>query len=106
MAERYPTAPQVVDPLVETLSEVKSDTRELETMISRLGEIVELPVSVPRYVTFHTSILATGKESSDPGGLYAPSGVAIHEETHQIFVANLTELRYSLRRESSSISSV
>ena len=49
MSERYPTAPQVVDPLerqmddkletilqtpVETLTEVKCDTHELETMIS------------------------------------------------------------------------
>ena len=34
MAECYPTAPQVVDPLVKTLSEVEYDTRELETMTS------------------------------------------------------------------------
>ena len=97
MAERYPTALQVVDALeletiiqtpVETLSEVRSDTRELETMISRLGEIVELPVSVPRYATFHTSIVATGKDGRAPGELFAPTGVAIHEETHQIFVVN------------------
>ena len=88
MTERYPTAPQVVDSLVETLSEEKSDTRELETMISRLGGIVELPVSVPRYATCHTTIVATGKEGRDPGELSFPSGVAIHEETHQIFVVN------------------
>ena len=97
MAERYPTALQVVDALeletiiqtpVETLSEVKSDTCELETMIIRLGEIVELPVFVPRYATFHTSIIATGKDGRAPGELFAPSGVAIHEEIHQIFVVN------------------
>ena len=41
-------------------------------------------VSVPRYTTFHTSIVATGKQGSDPGELYAPFGVAIHEDTHQI----------------------
>ena len=40
MAERNPTAPKVVDTLGEPLSEVKCDTRELETTISRLGEIV------------------------------------------------------------------
>ena len=47
--------------LEETLSEVKCDThRELETMISRLGEIVEVPVVyVPRFATFHTSIVTT-----------------------------------------------
>ena len=58
-------------------------------MISSLGEIVEVPVvSVPRYATFHSSVIATGKEGSDPGELYCPRGVAIHEDTHQIFVAN------------------
>ena len=82
MAERYPTAHQVVDPLVETLSEVKCDTRELKTIISHLREIVEVPVSVPRYATFHTSIVAAGKEGRAPGEFYYPQGVAIHEETH------------------------
>ena len=104
MSERYPTAPQVVDPLerqmddkletilqtpVETLTEVKCDTHELETMISSLGEIVEVPVvAVPRYATFHSSVIATGKKGRVPGELYDPCGVAIHEDTHQIFVAN------------------
>ena len=74
---------------VETLTEVKCDTHELETMISSLGEIVEVPVvSVPRYATFHSSVVATGKEGRNPGELYWPRGVAIHEDTHQIFVAN------------------
>ena len=100
MAERYPTAPQVVDPLEENLSEVKCDTRELETMITRLEEIVELPVvSVPRYATFHSSIVATGKEGSASGELNSPSGVAIHEETHQIFVANCSNDRVEIFSE-------
>ena len=80
MAERYPTAPQMVDTPVETLSELKCDTRELETIISRIGEIVELPVHVPRYATFHTTIIATGKKGSSPGELNCPYGVAIHED--------------------------
>ena len=104
MAERNPTAPQVVDPLerqmddkpvtilqtpVETLTEVKCDTHELETMISSLGEVVEVPVvSVPRYATFHSSVIATGEKGSDPGELNYPSGVVIHEDTHHIFVVN------------------
>ena len=45
-------------------------------------------VSVPRYATFHSSVVPTGEKGSDPGELYYPSGVAIHEDTHQIFVAN------------------
>ena len=104
MVERNPTATQVVDSLerqindkretilqtpVEPLTEVKCNTRKLETMISSLKEIVEVSVaSVPRYATFHTSSVATGKKGSNPGELFWPCGVAIHEDTHQIFVAN------------------
>ena len=74
---------------VETLTEVKCDAHELETMISSLREIVEVPVvSMPRYATFHSSVIATGKRGSDAGEFYYPLGVAIHEDTHQIFVAN------------------
>ena len=61
---------------------------EIERSISRLGEIVELPVYVPHYATCHTSVVATGKEGKGPGELYDPYGLAIHEETHQIFVVN------------------
>ena len=115
MAERTPTAPQVVDPLerqmddkletifqtpVETITEVKCDTHELETMISSLGEIVEVPVvSVPRYATFHSSVIATGKLGSDAGKFYYPRGVAIHEDTHQIFVTNYSNDRVEIFSE-------
>ena len=85
---------------VETLTEVKCDTRELETMISSLGEIVEVPVvSVPRYATFHTSIVATGKEGIAPGELLDPRGIAIQEETHQIFVADCVNDRVKIFSE-------
>ena len=53
-----------------------------------VGEIVEVPVNVQRYATCHTPVVATGKEGEAPGELYIPYGVAIHEETHQIFVVN------------------
>ena len=99
MAEHNPTALQVVDTLGETLSEVKCDTRELETMISRLGETVEFPIPVPCYATFHTSIVATGKKGRAPGELYLPSGVAIHEETYQIFVADWNNDRVGIFSE-------
>ena len=42
----------------------------------------------PCYATCHTRVVATGKKGDAPGEFYWPSGVAIHEETHQIFVAN------------------
>ena len=65
-----------------------SIAHEIERSISRLGEIVELPVYVPHYATCHTSVVATGKEGKGPGELCDPFGLAIHEETHQIFVVN------------------
>ena len=73
---------------VESRSELKCDTRNLERSISRLGEIVEVPVNVPRYTTCYTPVVATGKLGNAPGELVSPFGLAIHEETHQIFVAN------------------
>ena len=36
----------------------------------------------------HLTIVATGKEVIAPGELFSLSGVATHEETRQIFVAN------------------
>ena len=84
---------------VESRSELKCDTRELERCISRLGEIVEVPLNVPRYATCHTSIVATGKKGNAPGELYGPSGVAIHEDTHQIFVANYDDGRVEIFSE-------
>ena len=61
------------------------------------------------YATYHTSIVATGKSGSDPGELFDTRGVAIHEVTHQIFVANFGNERveiFSETRESTSISCV
>ena len=95
MTERYPTVPQEVDP-VETLSEVKHDTRDL---ISHLGEIVEFPLNVPRYTTCHTSIIATGKEGRAPGELCYPACVAIHQDTHQIFIVNCVYERVEIFSE-------
>ena len=73
---------------VEVQFQLKCVTRELERSISCLGEIVELPVYVPHYATCHTSVVATGKKGRAPGELYYAYGVAIHDETHQIFVVN------------------
>ena len=85
MAQHYPTAPQVVDPV--------------ERDISRLGEIEQVPLYVPHYATCHTSIVATGKESRAPGELVVPCGVAIHDETHHIFVANTSNHRVDIFSE-------
>ena len=73
---------------VEVQFQLKCVSRELERSISRLGEIVELPVYVPHYATCHISVVATANQGSAPGEFFGPYGVAIHEETHQIFVVN------------------
>ena len=78
----------IVDIPEEVQFELKCVTRELERSISRLGEIAEVSVYEPHYATCHTRVVATGKLGDAPGELDAPSGVAIHEETYQIFVAN------------------
>ena len=59
------------------------------------------PVGVPYYTTCHNSILTTGKQGSTPGQSrkYLISGVAIHEETHQIFMANLGSHRIEVFSE-------
>ena len=98
MTQRHPTAPQVVDP-VESLTKRRCVTRDLERSISSLVEIVEVPVNVPRYTTCHTSVVATGKQGKAPGELLSPQGVAIHEETHQIFVANCSNNRIEIFSE-------
>ena len=102
MAKRYQTVPQAVDP-VKSRSKLKYVTREIETRIFRLGEVVEMPVRVPHYTTYHTSVVATGKIGSAPGELCYPSGVAIHEETHQIFVANYLNDRVEIFSETGEI---
>ena len=84
---------------VEVQFQLKCVTRELERSISRLGEIVELPVYVPHYATCHTPVVATGKRGSAPGELICPFCVAIHDETHQIFVADLNNHRVEIFSE-------
>ena len=55
---------------------------------------------VPRYDTSHVSIVAAGKEGSAPGELRHPFGVAIHEDFHQIFVADYLNDRIVIFTES------
>ena len=85
MAEHYPIAHPAVDPVEH---------------ISRLGEIAEVSVYVPHYATCHTRVVATGKKGKAPGELKSPLGVAIHEETHQIFVVNYDNDRVEIFSES------
>ena len=63
-----------------------------------VGEIVKVPVNVPRYITCHTPVVATGKRGSS-GELHIRRGLAIHEETHQIFVANYGNNRVEIFSE-------
>ena len=81
------------------MAEQKFNSHKLETIISRFGEIVEMPEHIPRYSTYHTTIVATGKKGSAPGELFSPSGVAIHEDTHQIFIADSINHRVEIFSE-------
>ena len=65
MAEHCPIAHPVIDPVEHQITQY-----------------------VPHYATCHTRVVATGKKGDAPGELLFPFGVAIHEETHQIFVVN------------------
>ena len=65
----------------------------------QVANSLEVPVSVSHYTTFHSSVVATGKNGSAPGELDVPSGVAIHEETHQIFVVNRINARVEIFSE-------
>ena len=89
----------ILDIPVEVQLELKCVTRELERSISRLGEITEVSVYVPHYATCHSRVVATGKKGDAPGELNGPVGVAIHEETHQIFVANCVNNRVEIFSE-------
>ena len=84
---------------VDSRSELKCDIHELERCISRLGEIVEVPVNVPCYTTCHTPVVSTGKVDRTLGELFWPCGVAIHEDTHQMFLANYLNDRVEIFSE-------
>ena len=84
---------------VETEFQCQCDTRDLEASISRLGEIIQLPVGIPNYGTFLMPTVVTGKQGKAPGELYWPSGVAINEATNQIFVANYSNNRIEIFSE-------
>ena len=76
MAEHYPIAHPVIDPVEQHITQY-----------------------VPHYATCHTRVVATGKEGDAPGELNLPSAVAIHEETQQMFVANFANNRVEIFSE-------
>ena len=56
-------------------------------------------MNVPRYITCHTPVIATWKGGKAPGELSHPEGIAIHEGTYQIFVANYFNCRVEIFSE-------
>ena len=87
-------------PIRLRLSIATNSTSTIRYFISTNGRLTQPPLKyrlkfVPRYATFHTSIVATGKEGSAPGELYWARSVA-NEETHQIFVANYLNARVDI----------
>ena len=84
---------------VETEFQCQCDTRDLEASISRLGEIIQVPVGIPKYGTFLMPTVVTGKQGTAPGELNWPCGVAINEATNQLFVANCKNSRIEIFSE-------
>ena len=84
---------------VETEFQCQCDTRDLEASISRLGDIIQVPVGIPNYGTCLIPTVVTGKQGRAPGELYNPLGVAINEATNQIFVANCGNNRIEIFSE-------
>ena len=84
---------------VETEFQCQCYTRDLEASISRLGEIIQVPVGIPNYGTFLMPTVVTGKQGTAPGELHYPYGVAINEATNQIFVANYNNHRIEIFSE-------
>ena len=84
---------------VETEFQCQCDTRDLEASISRLGEIIQVPVGTPNYGTFLMPTVVTGKKGAAPGELNSAHGVAINEATNQIFVANCSNHRIEIFSE-------
>ena len=76
MAEHYPITHPAVDPVENHITQY-----------------------VPHYATCYIRVVAAGKNGYSPGKFYAPRGVAIHEETHQIFVANCVNDRVEIFSE-------
>ena len=76
MAEHCPIAHPVIDPVEHQITQY-----------------------VPHYATCHTRVVATGKKGRAPGEFDGPASVAIHEETHQIFVANYLNDRVEIFSE-------
>ena len=58
----------------------------------------QMSVCVPHYATSYSCVVATIEKSRAPGELNTPSGVAIHKDTHHIFVAN--QFKYKVEVDS------
>ena len=75
-------------PQLETRVVFRGNCGYLEQLIAAVGELVEEEVPVvPRYEDMRP-IVAVGKEGKAPGELWNPHGVAVDENTNQIYVAD------------------
>ena len=86
LAELEQKLEEVRAPLPDTRVKFLSDTIHLEREIAGVGEIIEEEVPViPRYDRIRC-VVAVGKKGRAPGELYDPQGVAIDENTRDIYV--------------------
>ena len=78
--------------------------RDIEERIELFGEIVDQDhynaPTIPDYGTFHQPVVAVGKQGTAPGEFNNPKGIAIHEETNNIFITDRGNGRVQIFSES------
>ena len=77
---------QVVEKVTELVFEC--DTRQLEQTISVLGQLIERDISIPDYPAILQPSVSVGKRGRAEGELCSPRGVAVHEKSKLIYVAD------------------
>ena len=82
---------QVVEKETEVVFEC--DTRQLEQIISVLGQLIEREIiSTPDYPALSQPSVSVGKQGTAEGELDNPRGVAVDEKSKLIYVANIGKI--------------
>ena len=64
-------------------------SNELESELSKLGELVKLDYKLPNYSGMVSPVVAVGKQGNEKYEFNAPRGIAFNEETQLIYVCDL-----------------
>ena len=79
------------------------DTRDIEERIEHLGEMIDQDLNtsptIPDYAAFQQPVIAVGKRGTSPGEFNNPKGIAINEETNNIFITDSGNKRIQIFSE-------